>query len=62
MYDSAGDDEVLAAAWGASMRGSAYYNDARDFDVIEAHGVNGGTNTATTESIDYLFSLIGDWS
>ena len=62
MYDSAGNDEVLAAAWGVSMLGSGYYTDARGFDVVEAHGTNGGNNTATTESIDYIFNLIGAWT
>ena len=61
MYDSPGNDEVLAAAWGVSMIGNGFYTDARGFDVVEAHGTNGGTNTSTTESIDYIFNLIGNW-
>ncbi|QDU55340.1 S8 family peptidase [Aeoliella mucimassa] len=62
LHDSAGDDDVFAKVWGAYMTNGTYYNEARGFERVDAYRDLGGNDDATVDSIDYLFSLIGDWT
>jgi hypothetical protein len=44
----------------ASIRSGSYYHQLRGFDSLEARGST-GVNSADVQSVDYLYSLIGDW-
>jgi archaellum component FlaG (FlaF/FlaG flagellin family) len=61
LVDTMGDDRVTVRDWGVSMQGSAYYNAVVGFACVEAYGINGGTNTADVNAVDYCFKLIGEW-
>ncbi|MCO6047421.1 S8 family serine peptidase [Aeoliella sp. ICT_H6.2] len=60
-HDSAADDDVHAAAWGAYCTNGLYYNEARGFDRVEAWRDLTGNDEASSDSIDYVFKLYGDW-
>ncbi|HJQ79705.1 MAG TPA: S8 family serine peptidase [Lacipirellulaceae bacterium] len=64
LYDSAGNDRLYVRDWGSYMTNTSatYRNTAQDFDNILCHSVNGGTDVADTWAVDYLFSLIGNWT
>jgi hypothetical protein len=62
LYDSTGDDSMVARAWGAYLYGQEYYNETRGFKQITARLVNGGDNITDVQAVDYLFTLVGQWS
>ena len=61
LYDSPLDDVLTIRTWGATLAGVAYWNEVRGFDSLIASG-SGGANSKDVASVDYLFSLIGNWS
>jgi hypothetical protein len=60
IYDSIYDDQLVLRATMASIRSGSYYHQLRGFDSLEARG-SGGVNSVDVQSVDYLYSLIGDW-
>jgi subtilisin family serine protease len=64
LYDSVGNDRLFVRDWGSYITNTTatYRNTAQDFDNILCHSTNGGTDIADTWVVDYLFSLIGNWT
>ncbi len=60
LYDTSEDDSVHALTWGTVLNGG-YYARVCGFDEVEVRRINGGSDSSVTESVDYLFSLVGDW-
>jgi hypothetical protein len=61
LYDSAGNDSVHEMAWGAYMTGTNYNNEAHNFGLITADSGNGGTDTAFTAAVNFVFERVGNW-
>jgi hypothetical protein len=62
LYDSAGDDLLVARALTAYLSGSDFRNDAEGFDQVTAQLINGGSNVADVGAIDFLLGILGEWS
>ena len=61
MFDSNGDDVVMAESWGAILSHESGRNfQAREFDLIDAWSINGGDDTAFDQHIGYVFRLRGN--
>jgi len=59
LYDSAGNDHIVAAAWGAYVSGNGFRNEVRAFRDISAYLVNGGEDTVDAAATDHAFQLFG---
>lgn len=61
LYDSDGDDEFVGVSDSAYLSGVNFYNRAIGFDLVCAIGNNGGNNTLSASSIDYVLEQVGTW-
>ncbi|MEX2185151.1 MAG: S8 family peptidase [Pirellulales bacterium] len=62
LYDSTGNDTLSASGNSAILTSTGRSITVVKFDRANANGTNGGTNTATQSTIDYVLEKIGTWS